>query len=119
EGMRPETLDLVRRLTAGELDAEDAFSVLVAGTEELLRVLQHPQLASLRSRFGYAQQLRPFNLEDTLNYVRFHLEDAGADPSLFTDEAAREIFQASQAHIPGFLRVAATGFWLGAAANTR
>ena len=96
EGMRPEALDLMRRLTAGDLDAEDAFSVLMVGTEDLLRVLQHPVLASLRSRFGYAQQLRPFNLEDTLNYIRFHLEGAGADPSVFTDEAARELFQASQ-----------------------
>lgn len=96
EGMRPETLDLIRRLTHWELDAADRFSVLIVGTEDLLRTLRQPLLSSLRSRFSYANQLRPFSLEDTRNYIRYHLEGSGAESTLISDDAAREIFLASE-----------------------
>jgi general secretion pathway protein A len=94
--MRPDALDIIRRLTAADLDIEDRFSILVAGTDELLQTLAQPDLASLRSRFGFAMQLRPFNHEDTLNYIRFHLKEAGAKPTLVSDDAARAVFHASQ-----------------------
>jgi general secretion pathway protein A len=96
EGLRIETLDLLRRLCAYELDAEDRFSILLAATEELLPVLRNHVLESLRSRIAYVQTLRPFSLEDTRNYVRFHLQNAGADDKLFSDEAVRRLFHASQ-----------------------
>jgi type II secretory pathway predicted ATPase ExeA len=96
EGLRVETLDLLRRLCAYELDADDRFSILLAATEELLPVLRGPMLESLRSRIAYVQNLRPFSLEDTRNYVRFHLHSADADDKLFSDEAVRRLFLASQ-----------------------
>lgn len=96
EGMRTETLDLVRRLTAGELDADDRFSVLLAATERLLTTLREPILAPLCTRFGYVQALRAFSIEDTRNYVRFHLEHANTDPQLFSDHAATAIFHATE-----------------------
>lgn len=96
EGLRIETLDLLRRLSAYELDAEDRFSILLAATDEILPVLRSSMLESLRSRIAYVQTLRPFSLEDTRNYVRFHLHKAGADDKLFSDEAVRKLFHASQ-----------------------
>ena len=96
EGMRPDALDVIRRLTAADLDLEDRFSVLVTGTDDLLQTLAAPELASLKSRFGYAVTLRPFSLEDTVNYVRFHLHEAGAQSSLLSDDAVRAVFHASQ-----------------------
>lgn len=96
ECMSVEQLDLVRRLTAYALDSEDRFSVLLAGTDELLHTLRLPALESLRSRISYAQPLVPFSLEDTRNYVVFHMKRAGARPDLFSDDAARRLFLASQ-----------------------
>jgi type II secretory pathway predicted ATPase ExeA len=96
EGLSVDILDLIRRLTSYELDREDHFSVLLTGTESLLRTLRHHDLDSLRSRIGYAQPLRPFSLEDTRNYIHFHLKRADADPKIVSDQAARRIFQASQ-----------------------
>lgn len=89
-------LDLVRRLTGYALDSEDRFSVLLAGTDELLHTLRLPALESLRSRISYAQPLVPFSLEDTRNYVVFHMKRAGARSDLFSDEASRRMFLASQ-----------------------
>jgi type II secretory pathway predicted ATPase ExeA len=96
EGLSVPALDLLRRLTAYDLDAEDRFSLLLSGTEALLRILQHHDLEPLRSRIGYSQSLRPFSLEDTRNYIRFHLKRVGASEELITDTSAARIFQVSQ-----------------------
>jgi type II secretory pathway predicted ATPase ExeA len=96
EGLTVPVIDALRRLTAWQMDQEDHFSLLISGTDDLLRTLHHPDLASLRSRVVYAQQLRAFTLEDTRNYVTFHLERADAEAKLFSDDANKRIFQASQ-----------------------
>jgi type II secretory pathway predicted ATPase ExeA len=96
EGLRAELLDLLRRLTAYALDAEDRFSVLLAGTDDLLRVFRDPLLEPLRTRIGYAQPLRPYSLEDTRNYVTFHLTRADVRADLFSEDAVRKLFHASQ-----------------------
>lgn len=118
EGLQVPILDLLRRLTCYELDAEDRFSILLIGTEQMLTTLRHPSLAPLRSRLGYVQNLRPFSLEDTRNYVRYHLERAGADPKLITDEAMKRLFQAS-AGIPRRINQLATQALIVAAVRGR
>lgn len=96
EGMRPSTLDLLRRLTAAELDGVNHVSVLLSGTETLLATLREPIQAPLASRLGYTHVLRPFGLDDTRNYFRFHVQTAGGPDDLFTDDAIRAVFLASQ-----------------------
>jgi type II secretory pathway predicted ATPase ExeA len=96
EGLRPEVLDTIRRLTCFDLDSEDRFSVLLSGTDALIPLLADATLTSLRSRFAFTCSLRPFGLEDTINYVRFHLQRSELDPKLFTEPAIKKLFQASQ-----------------------
>lgn len=96
EGLSVPVLDALRRLTAHDLDAELRFSILLAGTDDIAASLRLPALESLRSRIAYAHTLRPFTLEDTRNYLRFHLQRAEVDEALLTDDACRKIFHASQ-----------------------
>ena len=96
EGLSVGVFDALRRLTAHDLDAEQRFSILLAGTEEVANTLRMPALESLRSRVAYAHALRPFTLEDTRNYMHFHLQRAEVEPTLLTDDACRKIFHASQ-----------------------
>ena len=96
EGVRPEMLDLLRRLTAYALDADDRFSILITGTEALLRTLKDPALEPFVTRIGFACALKPFTLEDTRNYIAFHLQRAAAKAGLFSDDAVRKLFLASQ-----------------------
>ncbi|RLA92019.1 MAG: hypothetical protein DRG69_09395 [Deltaproteobacteria bacterium] len=95
EGLSANVLDLLRRLTCYELDAEDRFSLLLTGTDQILPTLHHPSLTPLCSRISYAHTLRPFAFEDTKNYIRYHLERADADAKLFSETAVRHTFQAS------------------------
>ncbi len=96
EGLSVPVLDCLRRLTTHDLDSELRFSIVLAGTEDIVRTLRLPTLESLRSRITFAHALRPFTVEDTRNYLRFHLERAEVDPALLTDEACTKIFHASQ-----------------------
>ena len=96
EGLSIPVLDSLRRLTAHDLDADLRFSTLLAGTEEVATTLRLPALESLRSRISYAHALHPFTVEDTHNYLRFHLERAEVEPALISDDAGKKIFHASQ-----------------------
>jgi len=95
EGLSTQVLDLIRRMTCYELDAEDRFSILLSGTDDLLASMRLPALVSLRSRIAYAHGLKAFAFEDTRNYVRYQLQRASVDPKLFSDEAVRKIFNAT------------------------
>lgn len=96
EGVRPALLDLLRRMTAYALDAEDRFSLLITGTDALLRTLREPSLEPFVTRIAFAAALKPYTLEDTRNYVAWHLARAGAKDRLFSDDAIRRIFLASK-----------------------
>jgi type II secretory pathway predicted ATPase ExeA len=118
EGLSVPVLDVLRRLTAHDLDAEQHFSLLLAGTDDFARTLQLSALDSLRSRFAYAHVLRAFTLEDSRNYLRFHLERAEVDPAVISDEACRKLFQASQGR-PRQLNQLVLNALITAAANGR
>ncbi|MBM4369308.1 MAG: AAA family ATPase [Deltaproteobacteria bacterium] len=96
EGVRAELLDVLRRLTAWALDAEDRFSVLVTGTEALTRTLRDPVLEPFLTRVTFAATLKPFSVEDTRNYIRFHVQRAGGRDKLFSDAAVQKVFAYSQ-----------------------
>ena len=49
EGMKTATLDLVRRLTAADLDADEHVSILLVATDALLTTLRDPSLPIKRS----------------------------------------------------------------------
>ncbi len=44
EGMSVAVADTLRRLTAFELDAANRFSLLISGTEDVMKILRHPTL---------------------------------------------------------------------------
>ncbi len=96
EGLTPAVVDVLRRLTCYDLDAEDRFSMLLSGTEDLLRALRHHSLDTFRSRIAFAHTLKPFGLDDTRNYIRFHLKRADTNQKLVTDTAVKRIFHASK-----------------------
>ena len=61
----------------------------------MLNTLADPSLAPLKTRFVYARTLLAFSVEDTHNYVRFHIAHAEAPPDLVSGDAITELFKAS------------------------
>ncbi len=118
EGLSASVIDTIRRLTCYCLDSDDRFSILLAGTDELLALIASNELASLRSRVVYAYALRPFSLEDTVNYVRFHLQRADASAKLFSEVAIKRIFNVSRGH-PRIINQVAIQALIAAAAASR
>jgi type II secretory pathway predicted ATPase ExeA len=114
EGLYPDVADVLRRLTVYDLDAEDRFSVLIAGIENLLEVLELGLLAPLRSRFSFGHSLRPFGFDDTKSYFRFHLKRADGDENLFTEQAIQRIFHLSQGRPRNINQLAIGALILGA-----
>jgi type II secretory pathway predicted ATPase ExeA len=98
EGLRASVMDVLRRLTSADLDEQDHFSLVLAGTDDLLRSLQIPALAPLRTRIGFAWPLRAYGLEDTRQYVAYQLQRAEVDPAVFSDQAVKRIFQAARGY---------------------
>lgn len=96
EGMRAGTIDLIRRLVSTNLDEVDHISVLLIGTPLFLDALAEPRMIPLRNRFAFAHTLQHFGLRDTKRYIAFHLDYAGGDSGLFTEDAVRLIFTLSE-----------------------
>ena len=115
EGLPVAVLDTIRRLTAYDLDAEDRFSVLISGTEDIVGRLRHPALVPLKSRITYAQTLRTFGMEDTRNYVVHQLRRADADAGLLSDGAVQTLFQASKGTARSINQLAMQALIAGAA----
>ena len=95
EAMSPELFDVLRRLTNYALDAEDRFSVVITGTDAVLRTLRNPALEPFNTRLSFVHALRGFNLEDTRNYIGFQLRHAGVSEQLIAEGAIKKLFQAS------------------------
>jgi len=97
EGLPVPVLDLLRRLTAWDLDADEHFSLLLSGTEAMLRTLRDESLAPLRSRVALAYGLRPFSLDDTRNYAAIQkiFQASGGKPRYINQLAIQALIQAA------------------------
>jgi len=74
------------------MDSEDRFSFILSGSQKLASRLKQPQNEPFRQRIVFTHNLRAFTIDDTRNYVRFHLERSEGPKELFTDTAVQLIF---------------------------
>lgn len=89
-----ELLEEIRLLSNLTADNLDALSIFLVGQPELLDQLAAERLLPLRQRIGIRFHLEPFALEDTIQYILFRLNRAGAkNPQIFSEKAMEIIFQ--------------------------
>jgi len=91
-----ETLEHLRVLTNFELETRSPLVVLFSAQPVFLELLKRPPYQALNQRLVQRYQLPPLTLEDTLAYIRHHLELAGAPRPLFEDDALQLLFQAAK-----------------------
>ena len=87
-----ELLEEIRLLSNLAGDGHNVLSIFLIGQPELLERLAHERLLPLRQRIGIRFNLDSFSLEDTVQYIFFRLNKAGArNTGLFTEQALNMI----------------------------
>jgi type II secretory pathway predicted ATPase ExeA len=89
------TFEEIRLLTNFQLDDQNLIAVVLVGQPELRERLRHRAYRALTQRIGAQFHLTPLTPEGTLAYLRHRLAVAGAPRSLFDDEAALLLHEAS------------------------
>ncbi len=84
-------LEELRLLSNFETDEEKLIQILLVGQPELKEKLNSLGLRQLRQRIGLQIEIRPFNLEDTVDYINLRTLKAGATQGLFTFKAIKLI----------------------------
>lgn len=68
------------------------ISIFFVGQSEFNQILLEPRNRAVRQRIAVRYQIEPLSVEETAQYVLHRLKVAGAEHSIFSPEALREIF---------------------------
>jgi type II secretory pathway predicted ATPase ExeA len=101
------TFEEIRLLTNFQLDDRNLIAVVLVGQPELRARLRHRTYRALTQRVGVSFHLVPLSLDDTRAYLAHRLAVAGAEGSLFTEEAIRRLHGAT-AGVPRLINHVAT-----------
>ncbi|MFB3851423.1 MAG: ExeA family protein [Acidobacteriota bacterium] len=102
-----QTFDELRLLSNFQLDDANLISIILIGQPELKERLKHPSYAALRQRIGMWYHLKSLNEKETVNYIKHRIKIAGGDPSIFTLEAMKMIFEKTRG-VPRLINSVAT-----------
>lgn len=91
--LAPDVLEQLRLLTNLETENHKLLKVLLIGQPELQEKLRMPQLRQLAQRITGRYHLLPLSEEQSTDYIRFRLEQAGGNPELFNRKACQWIAQ--------------------------
>ncbi len=95
QDLSDKTLGSMRRLSNLEVDGERLLQIVLLGQTELLNRLQTPVLRALLQRVALHRSLSNLTQAETIEYIGYRCQKAGATASLFTMEAMRLVHQAS------------------------
>ena len=87
-------LDTLRLLTNFQFHTRPALTLLLVGQPSLLPTLD--RMVDLDERMGVKCLLRPLTREESLGYIRHRLSAAGAQRTIFRDEALDTVHELSQ-----------------------
>ncbi len=90
------TLVTLRHLADLELSDKRLLQIVMLAQPDLLLRLQRPPFKALLQRVSLYRTLNNFSEQETIAYITFRCQTAGAQRPLFTDRAMQLIHQASQ-----------------------
>jgi len=88
------TLDTIRLMSNFECGGGSAMTLLLVGQPVLLPTLD--RMPDLEQRLGAKSLLRPFTREETIGYVNHRLSAAGAERTIFRDDALEAVHRFAQ-----------------------
>jgi len=95
QGLKPELLEEIRLLSNLETARSKLLQIILLGQPELDKTLSQPGFRQLRQRINLRYHLLPFSEKETKEYIEKRLRVAGANRSIFTEKAIKEIYQKS------------------------
>jgi type II secretory pathway predicted ATPase ExeA len=89
-----ETLEEIRLLLNFQLSKRFLMMVFLVGQPEVFEKIRKNE--PLKQRIAVKYSLRPFNLEETMDYIYFRQKRAGRNGNAFTREAIKAIYDYSE-----------------------
>ncbi|MCE9526142.1 MAG: AAA family ATPase [Planctomycetales bacterium] len=88
-------LEEVRLISNFIRDGQPRVRLILAGSAQLEERLASPKLESLQQRIAARCYLQPMNREETAYFIRQQIQNVGGSESLFTPEALRAVYIAT------------------------
>jgi len=113
QNLRPRVLEQIRLLTNLETSRHKLLQVFLIGQPELRRLLARDSLRQLDQRITARFHLRPFDQDETLDYIRHRLRVAGGERALLTPAAMRRVHRVTGG-VPRLINILCDRALLGA-----
>ncbi|HUJ89004.1 MAG TPA: AAA family ATPase [Syntrophorhabdales bacterium] len=105
QNMPADTLESLVAMSDGETSKDKLLQIVLMGQPEFKKALNTNGLRHLGQRLTALATIRPLSRAESLEYLRFRLKHAGADPtSVFTASALKKIARKSKG-IPRVLNI--------------
>ena len=93
--LNAEALEDLRMLTNINTHSEILLQIILVGQPELLEHLKLPELRQFAQRISISYELLPLTLEETAAYIQHRMTMAGAETTIFSDDAMAAIYHFS------------------------
>jgi type II secretory pathway predicted ATPase ExeA len=89
-------LESIRMLTNHDMDSKTPFATVLLGQPTLRRMIKLGVLAALDQRIAVRYQMTGMTPDETGSYIRHHLQLAGRDSDLFSEDAITQVHDAGR-----------------------
>jgi type II secretory pathway predicted ATPase ExeA len=89
-------LESVRMLTNHDMDSKTPFATVLLGQPTLRRMIKLGVLAALDQRIAVRYHMTGMTADETGSYIRHHLQLAGRDGDLYSEDAIAQIHEAGR-----------------------
>jgi type II secretory pathway predicted ATPase ExeA len=91
-----EQLESIRMLTNHDMDSKTPFATVLIGQPTLRRMIKLGVLAALDQRIAVRYHMSGMTADETGSYIRHHLQLAGRDGDLYSEDAITQIHDAGR-----------------------
>lgn len=81
----PDIFDQLRFLLNDQMDSTSLLTLILLGQPDLVQLLHFAPYQALHQRLAVRYHLHPFDLQETVAYIKHHLRVAGAQTPIFSD----------------------------------
>ena len=90
------SLEIIRTMTNFNFDEKSYVSVILLGTPEFQNTLRLKINEHLRQRISMFISLEKFSRQNTSNYIKHCMKDAGSCQNIFTKQALNNVYEIAE-----------------------